>query len=455
MTSVSHQPASVDPAISTRRTPSRKAPSPYRPSVPSKTHYSNANINAPNKLTRNNTFIAESGKSYRNGNGGEHHEQDDSGEGRLGPKAKSSSAGALEDLRQRESDDGQLVDIFKGDDIIFTGSEEDRQQALEESVPLPAMPPVVSKKSSKRTSLPVKTNSSLGRPLRSQRSVINGCDSKTIRNLLKLITRSYFESLKYEIDRMKDNDRRLQELAGSHGNSIVALISRDAEYDRRIEELREQNVRLLIETREKDKAQQTTVNTITAELNELKSVCNLLLKNIEKDYELDLLARKLRKSKQFDSNTYKMLKTQLRKPIRTKSVQSPEKSCSRAKLQQKQEVLSLPSKAKSEALLKSSKSKVSRSSAVATVVPKPTPPSQKLKSDWSSLSSMSSISTRTDMLSDIGLTSDKSRADSSKSGGNDSETAKQTALKSHKPSILKIFCCGGRSKKAKKSAKTN
>lgn len=85
-----------------------------------------------------------------------------------------------------------------------------------------------------------------------------------------MITRSYFESLKYEIDRMKDNDRRLQELAGSHGNSIVALISRDAEYDRRIEELREQNVRLLIETREKDKAQQTTVNTITAELNELK-----------------------------------------------------------------------------------------------------------------------------------------------------------------------------------------
>lgn len=141
------------------------------------------------------------------------------------------------------------------------------------------------------------------------------------------------------------------------------------------------------------------------------------MKNIEKDYELDLLARKLRKSKQFDSNTYKMLKTQLRKPIRTKSVQSPEKACSRSKLQRKQEVLSLPSKAKSEAVLKSSKFKVSRSSAVA-VVKKPVTPSQKLKSDWSSLSSMSSISTRTDMLSDIELTSDKSRADSSKSAGN-------------------------------------
>uniref|UniRef100_A0A1Q3FZY5 Uncharacterized protein n=1 Tax=Culex tarsalis TaxID=7177 RepID=A0A1Q3FZY5_CULTA len=454
MTSVSHQqpPSSVEPVVTARRTPSRKAPSPYRPSV--KTNYSNnTSTKSPNKLSRNNTFIAESRRPYRNGTGGEPEDLGDlPGEGRLGPKTKSSSAGALEDLRQREIDDGQLVDIFKGDDIIFAGSEEDRQQVLEEPVPLPEMPPVVSKKSSKRTSLPVKTNSSLGRPLRSQRSVINGSDSKTIRNLLKLITRSYFESLKYEIDRMKDSDRRLQELASSHGNSIVALISRDAEYDRRIEELREQNVRLLIETREKDKAQQTTVNTITAELNELKSVCNLLLKNIEKDYELDLLARKLRKSKQFDSNTYKMLKTQLRKPIRTKSVQSPEKSCSRSKLQRKPEVLSLPSKAKSEAVLKSSKSKVSRSSAVTVTV---AAPPQKQKSDWSSLSSMSSISTRTDMLSDIELTSDKSRAESSKSAANDSEKAKQTALKSHKPSILKIFCCGGSSKKAKESAKTN
>lgn len=50
----------------------------------------------------------------------------------------------------------------------------------------------------------------------------------------------------------------------------MALINKGVEFDRKMEDLRAQNARLLIETREKDRAQQDTVNVITSELNELK-----------------------------------------------------------------------------------------------------------------------------------------------------------------------------------------
>lgn len=118
-----------------------------------------------------------------------------------------------------------------------------------------------------------------------------------------------------------------------------------------------------------------------------RSICNLLLKNIEKDHELEILSRKLRKSKRFDSDTYKMLKCQLRKPITPKSV---------SKLTS---IKSLPSKTRGGKALKRQKSKASRRS------------SAPQKSDWSSPSSLSSVVTGSDMLSDIesaGATSRKS-----------------------------------------------
>ncbi|XP_058820279.1 uncharacterized protein LOC131682645 [Topomyia yanbarensis] len=328
--------------------------------------------------------------------------------------------------------------------VLLTAEE---SEAHEDPCQLPQLPVIsVAKVSKKASAIPVKTKSFLGRPIRSQRSIISGNDSKTIKFLLKLTTKSYFETLRYEIDRIKESDRKMQDQTSSHAHSIMALISRGVDFDRKMNDLREQNARLLVETREKDRAQQDTVNAITTELNELKSVCNLLLKNIEKDHELEVLARKLRKSKKFDSNTYKMLKSQLRKPIQGKS----ESRKSMVKLVQQKSPCSLPSKTRSENIIGNQKSKGSRRSLA------------RIKSDWSSLSSMSSVSTGTDMLSDIEMTSDKksgSSAASQKTPNTSAENCivdpnistkkqktKNNETKGKQSSLMKIFCCGRRSK---------
>lgn len=120
----------------------------------------------------------------------------------------------------------------------------------------------------KPSSIPVKTKSFVAR---SQRNIINGSsDSKTIKFLLKLTTKSYFETLKYEIDRIKENDRKIQDQTSSHSHSIIALISKGVDLDNQMRDLRMQNARLVVETREKGRIQQDTINSITSELNELK-----------------------------------------------------------------------------------------------------------------------------------------------------------------------------------------
>ncbi|XP_062705122.1 uncharacterized protein LOC109398277 [Aedes albopictus] len=428
--------ASVTPMIPTtvngRQTPLGKLSSPYRP-APVKSRYTKS----PNKVSRNNTFIATSRRTAENGGDGlRSNNVDDDHQG----KVKCVSAGAVEGLKQEPVYEGSnLVDIFNGDAVKLSGSEEDQHlEEKEVDSPVVVQPTVSEDIPKKPSAIPVKTKSSVVRPIRSQRSIFSGNDSKTIKFLLKLTTKSYFETLKYEIDRIKENDRKIQDQASSHAQSIMALISKGVDFDRKMEELRAQNVKLLLETREKDRIQLDTVNAITSELNELKSVCNLLLKNIEKDHELELLAKKLRKSKRFDSNTYKMLRSQLRKPLErnvSKKV-SP-------KLIPKQSITSLPSRARSETVVRRQKSKASRWS------------SAKQKSDWSSLSSMSSVETGSDMLTDIEITSDKksrSTRTSRKSlnlpaietycsSAQDLSTKGQEKAKK-RTGFLKIFCCG-------------
>lgn len=152
------------------------------------------------------------------------------------------------------------------------GSEEDRQLPAKEidSSTAVEQPAIVEDSPKKPSAIPVKTEAFIGRPIRSQRSIISGSDSKTIKFLLKLTTKSYFETLKYEIDRIKENDRKIQDQASSNAQSIMALISKGVDFDRKMEDLRAQNVKLLLETREKDRVQLDTVNAITSELNELK-----------------------------------------------------------------------------------------------------------------------------------------------------------------------------------------
>ncbi|XP_065093517.1 uncharacterized protein LOC135714153 [Ochlerotatus camptorhynchus] len=421
--------ASVSPSspvpITGRQTSTRKTPSPYR-LIPSKNRY----IKSPNKVSRNNTFIATSRRSEENGGNGHRLVNNDRNNG-YQYKVKCSSAGAVEGLKpEQREDDCKLVDVFNRDDIKFSGSEEDRQQPTSDTAPSPAalQPiPVIEEVHKKPSSIPVKTKSFVGR---SQRSIKNGnSESKTIKFLLKLTTKSYFETLKYEIDRIKENDRKIQDQASSHAHSIMALISKGVDLDHQMRDLRIQNTRLLFETKEKDRIQQDTIKAITCELNELKSICNLLLKNIEKDHELEILARKLRKSKRFDSNTYKMLKSQLRKPICLKSV---------PKLPS---IKSLPARTRGEKALKRQKSKAScRSSA-------------RQKSDWSSMSSISSVVTGSDMLTDIESTSAVSQKSTKlpmQAIYTDQNSSIRKQIQPKKRSgLMKIFCCGGRSKQTK------
>ncbi|XP_021703943.1 uncharacterized protein LOC110677222 [Aedes aegypti] len=433
--------ASLNPISATgRQTPARKISSPYRP-TPIKSRYTKS----PNKVSRNNTFIATSRRMVENGGDGLCLSIDDD---HFQGKIKCSSAGAVEGLKQDHVQEGSnIVEIFKGDTIKFSGSEEDRQLPAKEidSSTAVEQPAIVEDSPKKPSAIPVKTEAFIGRPIRSQRSIISGSDSKTIKFLLKLTTKSYFETLKYEIDRIKENDRKIQDQASSNAQSIMALISKGVDFDRKMEDLRAQNVKLLLETREKDRVQLDTVNAITSELNELKSVCNLLLKNIEKDRELDLLARKLHKSKRFDSNTYKMLRSQLRKPL--------ERNVSKRtlpKLVSKQSITSLPSRSRSEMAIKRQKSKASRWSSV------------KQKSDWSSVSSMSSVETGSDMLTDIEIASDpktrSSRTSQKKlnspareviSDSVQDSSAKRQARTKKRKGFLKIFCCGSGSRVSK------
>lgn len=415
--------------------PLSKAPSPYR-SMPAKNQF----IRSPIKVSRNNTFIATSRRSAEYGGDGHRlvNNDVDRSDG-YQCKVKCSSAGAVESPKseQRQEKVSLLENVLKKDDIQYSeGSEGDHQHTISESTPTPEVSPptpVIEETRKKSNSIPVKTKSFVGR---SHRSIINGSnDSKTIKFLLKLTTRSYFEALKYEIDLIKENDRKIQDQVSSHAHSIMALINKGVELDQQMKELRMQNARLLFENREKDRIQQDTINTITSELNELKSICNLLLKNIEKDHELEILARKLRKSKRFDSNTCKKLKSQLRKPTHLKSV---------AKVPSSKSLHISPS---AEKVLKRQKSKASgRSSA-------------RQKTDWSSLSSMSSVVTGSDMLTDIENTSATSRkstklpietvyADQNLSIEKQVEPKKRSGL-------MKIFCCGGRSRQTKKDASSS
>ncbi|XP_055644801.1 uncharacterized protein LOC129780503 [Toxorhynchites rutilus septentrionalis] len=305
------------------------------------------------------------------------------------PRTKSSSAGDVQFMK-KEPDAAELVNIFKLDDIKFSGSDDEQPKPT----PVQSVTSAThGEKATQRPSgIPVKTRSHLGRSHRSQRNLISSSDSKTIKFLLKLTTKSYFESLKYEIDCIKENDRKTQDQTTSHAYSIMTLINKGAEFDRKMEDLRQQNAKLLLESQEKDQSQQETVYAITTELNEIKSVCNLLLKNIEKDHELHVLAKKLRKSDKFDSKTCQMLKTHLRKPINVNG--NPNKSQSKL-VRNKKSVASVASKARSDNLLSSKKSKGSRHSLA------------RQKSDWSLLTSLSSISTASDLLSDIEITTDK------------------------------------------------
>ncbi|XP_058453401.1 uncharacterized protein LOC131431601 isoform X2 [Malaya genurostris] len=431
MISVNQQsPADPTVPLIERRTPSRKIPSPYR-TVPTKSRFTKS----PNKVTRNKTFIAPN-RPLQNGVNGKEPPSE------VVTKAKCVSAGAVDDLREHK-DCTNLVNIFQGEDMKFS----DDSETLEDLTPQSEFPGTGSHKSSKkRSAIPVKIKSSLGQPIRSQRSIINGSDSKTIKFLMKLTTKRYFETLKYEIDRIKESDRKIQDQASSHSHSIMTLINRGVDFDRKMNDLREQIARLLLETREKDRSHQDTVNAITTELNE--SVCNLLLKNIEKDHELETLARKLRRSKKFDANTYKMLKIQLRKPNHGTN----ESRNMVEKIVKKKSVCSLPSKAKSENIIGQKKSRGSRRSITRN------------KSDWSSLSSMSSVSTGTDMLSDIEMTSDKKSGTSLNSQKTAQSSSKSFTMdpnkmknqypklnegKNKQSSLMKIFCCGQRSKSIK------
>lgn len=103
-------------AASEKLSPTRKIPSPYR-STPVKNQYSRSS----NKVSRNNTFIATSRGSAENGGDGLHFS--DNVNDRQG-KAKCASAGAVEGLKpQIESETcGDVVDIFKGEDITFSGN---------------------------------------------------------------------------------------------------------------------------------------------------------------------------------------------------------------------------------------------------------------------------------------------------------------------------------------------
>ncbi|KXJ76127.1 hypothetical protein RP20_CCG010282 [Aedes albopictus] len=259
--------ASVTPMIPTavngRQTPMGKLSSPYRPG-PVKSRYTKS----PNKVSRNNTFIATSRRMAENGGDGLRFTSvDDDHQG----KVKCVSAGAVEGLKQEPVYEGSnLVDIFNGDTVKLSGSEEDQQlEEKEVDSPIVVQPTVSEDIPKKPSAIPVKTKSSVVRPIRSQRSIFSGNDSKTIKFLLKLTTKSYFETLKYEIDRIKENERKMQDQASSHAQSIMALISKGVDFDRKMEELRAQNVKLLLETREKDRIQLDTVNAITSELNEL------------------------------------------------------------------------------------------------------------------------------------------------------------------------------------------
>ncbi|XP_055546885.1 uncharacterized protein LOC129731133 isoform X2 [Wyeomyia smithii] len=439
MATVSHAPPSehiTGSLTAERRVSSRKMPSPYR-TVPTKSHYTKS----PGKVSRNNTFIAPS-RQKQNDNSGMDRPEGESLE--VTKKAKCLSAGAVDELRERQ-EGSTLEYLFQGEDIKLS----EEFQTLEEQSPTAIAPVTFIAKNG--SSIPIRNKTFIGRPIRSQRSLISGSDSKTIKFLLKLTTKSYFETLMYEIDRIKESDRKMQDQASSHGHSIMALISKGIDFDRKMDDLRDQNARLLHETREKQRVQQDTVNAITTELNELKSVCNLLLKNIEKDHELDILARKLRKSKKFDSNTYRMLKAQLRKPAQDK-IKSRKTS---VKLSVQRSLSCLPSKSKSENVLrKRTTTKGSRLSIM------------RQKSDWSSLSSMSSVSTGSDMLSDIEVTTDKrsgtsetsrrcppqvgdvgSFSDHSIAAKNQNSKRREKSTK--KSGFLRIFCCGQRTKISK------
>ncbi|XP_053692489.1 uncharacterized protein LOC128740937 [Sabethes cyaneus] len=411
----------------------RKTASPYR-TIPVKSQYTKS----PSKVSRNNTFIAPSrGKPNDSNRGGDQPEEPPA----VLAKAKCFSAGAVDELRERSQEDSTVEYVFQGEDVKFSGKfffvvtvligftqpfVVEEIETLEErgQPPAAAAGPVVLP-TKRASSIPIKNKTLIGRPIRSQRSLISGSDSKTIKFLLKLTTKSYFETLKYEIDRIKESDRKMQDQASSHGHSIMALINKGIDFDRKMEDLRSQNARLLVETREKQRVQQDTVNAITSELNELKSVCNLLLKNIEKDHELDVLARKLRKSKKFDSNTYKMLKSQLRKPTQAKvdsvKVTAPKRSSS-----------CLPSKSKSENILHKQRSRTTKASRLSVM---------RQKSDWSSLSSMSSVSTDgSDMLSDIEVTTDKR---SGTSGGSRRRSVKMSGGAAGSVSVWSPYCQNG------------
>ncbi|XP_055613914.1 uncharacterized protein LOC129760299 isoform X2 [Uranotaenia lowii] len=453
----------VSTIVPGKLSPLRKASSPYSgggsnsavPSSAVRIRYAKSPIS---KVSRNNTFIAPSRRSEQREPDGQDllvHllPDDDDAKTRLG-KTKCSSAGAVEGKREPQQlvDDHVVVDIFKGATLKFSGSEEDQLKPSDtatSSVIEKSSPPV-NKKVPRR--LPVQSKSNMSRSIKAQRCLIGTSDAKTIKFLLKLTTKSYFEALKFEIDRLKENDRKMQEQTSSHARSIIALISRGIELDRKMEQLQNQSTSAMQDAQEKDNKRQEAIKTMSAELNEMKSVCNLLLTSIEKDHQLKELAQKLQISEQFEQ------KKESRKAAETKieRKKSMSRNLSRKSLSKKNPKKQNTTRAKSESLINQYKSikhlhpigtQKQKDSKVASV---------KSKSDWSSVSRMSTITTGSDMLTDLEFSSSEGSRKLKPNPPQSSEVAVRAPNlaeskneEKRKTSIFRIFCCGKRSKKMK------